>query len=286
MAEREAGSRVAAVVLAVAVLVVVVIVALDHPAPAPESTPAGATATAESTTTITTTSPTAADPVLPRRPDGFGEVLPTPPELVDRRRTAPDVLPPPASGQYEASIAPISAELLPRTTWRPGCPVPPERLRYLRMSFWGFDDRTHTGEMIVRDDVAEPVVGVFRKLFAARFPIEAMRLAKPEDLTALPTGRGNGTAAFACRAATGQTRFSAHASGLAIDVNPFQNPLERRDGLVVPELASAYTDRSWRRPGMIAQGDVVTEAFAAIGWTWGATFSAPKDTMHFSQTGT
>jgi hypothetical protein len=284
VAEREAGSRVAAVVLAVAVLVVVLIVALDDPAapttPTTPPTPAGATATSG-----TTTSPTP-DPVLPRRPDGFGEVLPTPPELVDRRRTAPDVLPPPASGEYEASIAPISAELLPRTTWRPGCPVPPERLRYLRMSFWGFDDRPHTGEMIVRDDVAAPVVGVFRKLFAARFPIEAMRLAKPEDLTALPTGRGNGTAAFACRVATGQTRFSAHASGLAIDVNPFQNPLERRDGLVVPELASAYTDRSWRRPGMIVEGDVVTEAFAAIGWTWGATFSAPKDTMHFSQTGT
>ena len=285
MAEREAGSRVVAVVLAVAVLVVVLIVALDDPA-APTSAPtsAGVVATG-ATTTAETTSPTS-DPVLPRRPDGFGEVLPTPPELVDRRRTAPDVLPPPASGEYEASIAPISAELLPRTTWRPGCPVPPERLRYLRMSFWGFDDRPHTGEMIVHEDVAEPVVGVFRTLFAARFPIEAMRLAKPEDLTALPTGRGNGTAAFACRAATGQTRFSAHASGLAIDVNPFQNPLERRDGLVVPELASAYTDRSWRRPGMIVEGDVVTEAFAAIGWTWGATFSAPKDTMHFSRTGT
>jgi hypothetical protein len=243
VAEREAGSRVAAVVLAVAVLVVVVVVALDDPAaPMSSPTPAGATATSGTTTSPTT------DPVLPRRPDGFGEVRPTPPELVDRRRTAPDVLPPPASGQYEASIAPVSAELLPRTTWRPGCPVPPERLRYLRMSFWGFDDRPHTGEMIVREDVAEPVVGVFRKLFAARFPIEAMRLARPEDLAALPTGRG--------------------------------------DGLVVPELASAYTDRSWRRPGMIVEGDVVTEAFAAIGWTWGATFSSPVDTMHFSATGT
>ena len=66
---------------------------------------------------------------------------------------------------------------------------------------------------------------------------------------------------------------------------PVPDPLERRDGLVVPELASAYTDRSWRRPGMIVEGDVVTGAFAAIGWTWGATFSAPVDTMHFSATG-
>ena len=276
MAEREPGSRVAAVVLAVPVLVVVLIVALDDPAPPFASGPAGSTAA---------TSPTPTDPVLPRRPDGFGEVRPTPPELVDRRRTAPDVLPPPASGGYESSVGPVPAEVLARSTWRPGCPVPPERLRYLRMSFWGFDDRPHTGEMIVRDDVAEPVVGVFRRLFDARFPLEAMRIASGADLAALPTGRGNATGAFACRAATGQTRFSAHAHGLAIDVNPFQNPLERRDGLVIPELASAYTDRSWRRPGMIVEGDVVTEAFADIGWTWGATFTAPIDTMHFSATG-
>jgi hypothetical protein len=223
--------------------------------------------------------------VLPRRADGFGEVLPTPPELTDRRRTAPDVLPPPASGGYEASVAAVPADVLARSTWRPGCPVAPDRLRYLRLSFWGFDDRPHTGEMIVRDDVADGVVGVFRTLFDARFPIEAMRVAAAADLTAPPTGRGNVTGAFACRPATGQTRFSAHAYGLAIDIDPFQNPLERRDGLVVPELASAYTDRSWRRPGMITDGDVVVRAFRALGWTWGATFRAPKDTMHFSATG-
>lgn len=111
MAEREVGSRVAAVVLAVAVLVVVVVVALDDPAtPMSSPTPAGATATSGTTTSPTT------DPVLPRRPDGFGEVRSTPPELVDRRRTAPDVLPPPASGQYEASIAPV---------WRRPTPTAP-----------------------------------------------------------------------------------------------------------------------------------------------------------------
>jgi hypothetical protein len=82
----------------------------------------------------------------------------------------------------------------------------------------------------------------------------------------------------------GGTRFSAHAYGLAIDVNPFQNPYQRGD-LVLPELASAYLDRTQLRPGMIVEGDVVVEAFAAIGWTWGGRWEQPSDAMHFSATG-
>ena len=222
---------------------------------------------------------------LPLRPDGYGEVLPTPPELVDRRLPTVDQLPPPVSGGYESTIAPVSPEVLARSTWRPGCPVPPEQLRYLIMSFWGFDARLHTGEMIVHANVAEDVVGVFEQLFAARFPIEQMRVVSPADMNAFPTGDGNNTSAFDCRTATGQHRFSAHAYGLAVDVNPFQNPLVRRDGLVIPELASAYTDREWERPGMIGDGGVVVAAFEGIGWTWGARWRAPIDTMHFSATG-
>ena len=90
-----------------------------------------------------------------------------------------------------------------------------------------------------------------------------------------PTGDGNNTAAFVCRAARKQTRWSAHAYGLAVDVNPFQNPYRRGD-LVLPELAGAYLDRDRRRPGMVRPGDVVTTAFADLGWTWGGTWRSPR----------
>jgi hypothetical protein len=224
-------------------------------------------------------------PPLPLRPDGYGQVLPTPAALADRRLPTVDLLPPPEGDRFDARIAPLTPEELADSTWHPGCPVPAERLRLLTMSFWGFDDRAHTGRMVVRDDVADDVVGVFGRLYAAHFPIEQMRPTTPADLAAVPSGQGNNTAAFACRRATGQSRFSAHALGLAVDVNPFQNPLQRRDGLVIPELASAYTDRARVRPGMLRDGDVAVDAFTALGWTWGARFRAPIDTMHFSRTG-
>lgn len=166
-------------------------------------------------------------------------------------------------------------------TWQPGCPVAPADLRYLTVAFRGFDGGAHTGELIVHRRAARDVVGVFRKLFRADFPIESMRIVREADLTAPPTGDGNTTAAFVCRKARQQTQFSAHAYGLAVDLNPFQNPYHRGD-LVLPELASSYLDRTWRRPGMLLPDGVAVRAFAAIGWSWGGNWTRTKDTMHFS----
>jgi hypothetical protein len=181
-------------------------------------------------------------------------------------------------------VQPVPAEVLNRSTWRPECPVRVEDLRYLTVSFWGFDGRPHTGEMLVNARVAPDVVQVFGKLYAAGFPVEEMRVVPASELNLPPTGDGNNTTAFVCRPARGQTRWSAHAYGLAIDLNPFCNPYQRGD-LVLPELASAYLDRKSQRPGMVRASDTAVGAFRAIGWTWGGTWSSPRDYMHFSATG-
>ncbi|MGH3979414.1 MAG: M15 family metallopeptidase [Pseudonocardiaceae bacterium] len=221
---------------------------------------------------------------LPLRPDGFGAVLPTPDVLAERDLPTRDVLAPPASGSYESTIGPVPPDVLARSSWQPACPVAAGELRYLTMSFVGFDEQPHTGEMIVHADVAEDVVAVFGQLFATRFPMEEMRVVAAPELDTAPTGDGNNTSAFVCRPARGQTRWSAHAYGLAIDVNPFCNPYAR-DDLVLPELASAYLDRGWVRPGMLRDGGPVVTAFESIGWAWGGRWSHPIDTMHFSATG-
>jgi hypothetical protein len=246
---------------------------------------------------VTTTSPTTptAKPTatwvvgaspLPLRPDGFGEVLPTPKVLRDRHLQAGDVLPPPKDGRFHWGQTVITSTIRQRmgSTYKPGCPTRLSDLRYLTLVFRGFDGRAHTGELVVNRNAVPKAVAAFRELFAIGFPIEEMRLPGTADVAARPTGDGNDTASFVCRPARGQTRFSAHAYGLAIDVNPFQNPLVRGD-LVLPELASAYRDRSWRRAGMFEPGSAAVRAFTRQGFTWGGTFSRPKDYQHMSLTG-
>ena len=154
----------------------------------------------------------------------------------------------------------------------------------MTVSHVGFDGELHTGELLANAAWADDLVGVFRRLYQARFPIEQMRVIRAEEIDAPPTGDWNDTTSFVCRPAVGNASWSQHAYGLAVDINPFHNPYQKRD-LVLPELASAYTDRDDLRPGMIQPGDVVVEAFADIGWTWGGEWNSLKDWMHFSASG-
>lgn len=267
-----------------------------QPTTAPTSVPATTTTLAPTTTTVapttTTTLPPGVSPPpnwLGTRPlplDADGDPLPasTPPELSDRRFATVDILPPPRDERFRYSIEPVPDDVVARSTWEEACPVAIGDLAYLTVTFRGFDGRAHTGELIVAESVATDVVSVFEALFAAGYPIEEMRITSPADLDAPPTGDGNVTSAFACRPVTGGTRWSEHAYGLAIDVNPFHNPYVRGDR-VLPELARDYQDRSRGLPGMISDGDAVTAAFAAIGWEWGGHWSSLKDYQHFSLRG-
>ena len=222
---------------------------------------------------------------LPLRPDGYGEITPTPPELRDRRFTLPDTVPPlPGTGFASRVTTPAPPDVLARSTWAPGCPVAARDLSWVRLAFWGFDGRRHTGELLVNAAAASRMVQVFRDLYAARFPIEEMRITTKAEQKAHPTGDGNDTGAFNCRVLPGTTTYSQHAYGLAIDVDPFQNPYSKGD-VVVPELASAYLDRSRVRPGMILAGGPVVAAFTRIGWGWGGTWHSLKDLQHFSANG-
>jgi len=228
--------------------------------------------------------------ILPPAADGSDRRLPTPPELVDRRLQPPPpsdpaLPPPPEDGSFRATIEPVPPAVVARSTWTDACPVALDELRYLTVTFIGFDGGAHTGDLIVHAAVAEDVSDVLGTLHAARFPLEEVRIIDAPELDLPPTGDGNVTSAFVCRATVGGTRWSEHAYGRAIDINPFHNPYVRGE-LIIPELAGAYADRTDVRPGMIVAGDVVTAAFGAIGWGWGGDWTgAATDPMHFSLTG-
>jgi len=217
----------------------------------------------------------------------MGIAKPTPPILRNRRFATIDILPRPKHKGYKATIAAVPEDVLKRSTWRPKCPVEPSELAYLTMTFWGFDRERHTGEMIVHASVAEDITRVFERIYRARFPIEDLRVTTLKEQRAwdrAPTGDTNVSSSFECREATGGSHWSEHAYGLAIDINPFHNPYLKGD-IVGPELAGAYTNREWKRPGMIFEGDAVVSAFDAIGWQWGGRWNSLKDWMHFSQSG-
>lgn len=196
--------------------------------------------------------------------------------------------------RYRASIQPLPADvraLLRERAWRPGCPVPLSGLRLLTVSHWGFDGKARSGQLVVHRDAAVPLSKVLRRLYELRFPIRHMQLTDiygPKS--AWPADR-DVTGSFYCRQAvpspcTGGTRtgsWSNHAYGLAIDVNPVENPYVGCGMTRDPE-SLRYVDRTPLRKGMVTPA--VVSAFRAIGWGWGGAWSgATKDYMHFSFNG-
>ncbi len=189
---------------------------------------------------------------------------------------------------FVASIRPIGQGLRERMRFshRAGCPVQLEDLRYLRMSFVGFDAEVHLGEMVVHKDFAQGVVAVFGTLYDAKWPIRRMRLVDAYRGDDDRSMAANNTSAYNCRPVAGTDEWSDHAYGAAIDINPLQNPYVNGDSIDPPAGRQfASIDRSADAevpPGVIQTGDVVTRAFDDLGWEWGGDWLASKDYQHFS----
>ena len=75
---------------------------------------------------------------------------------------------------FAHSVSHVTAAQLPYS-WHRGCPVAPAQLRRVRLSYWGFDRRAHTGAVVVNASAVGDVVRVFRRLYSSRFPIRRLR---------------------------------------------------------------------------------------------------------------
>jgi hypothetical protein len=198
-----------------------------------------------------------------------------------------------ATASTPPAVQPLPAWLktqLRHGFWQANCPVPIGRLRLITVRTWGFDGQPRTGQLVVNAAVAEPLVRVFAKLYALRFPIRKMELTDAY-VPGGPIPDGDVTASFECRQAsaspcTGKVTtgtWSNHAYGLAVDVNPSENPYIGC-GMTRDPKVLTYTNRSRLRKGMVTPA--VVRAFASIGWGWGGSWTgSTKDYMHFSYNG-
>lgn len=199
----------------------------------------------------------------------------------------PPTLPPGAPRPVPlARITPITSELAARmvSSWHEGCPVALADLRYVQVPYVDPRGVTRTGELVVHADVAADVAEVFRELWSLGYPITSMRLVDDFGGDDTASMDADNTSAFNCRPVTGGTSWSEHAYGLALDLNPVENPYTVGDH-VAPRAGRAYVARP-DAPGVLHPDDAVVAAFARIGWVWGGTWTGRVvDYQHFSLRG-
>lgn len=189
---------------------------------------------------------------------------------------------------FQGAVATLTAaerKAMTGPVWRKGCPVGFGDLRAVQAAHVGFDGEAKAGTLVVHRRYAAATLRVLERLYEARFPIRRMHPIeryRGSDHRSIEAGN---TSAFNCRAVTGGSRWSEHAYGRAIDINPLENPYVTRAGTTSHAKSRPYLNRKRVRPGMATEGSIAVRAFAAAGFKWGGHWSGIKDYQHFSPTG-
>jgi len=191
---------------------------------------------------------------------------------------------------YQSSISKITPEIKQRmikgNSWRKGCPVSLENLRYLRMTYKDFRGTDMTGELIVHKDVSTEVSQIFEALYEADYPIHKMRLVSDYKGNDWQSIEADNTSAFNCRNATGSKKWSKHSYGKAIDINPIENPYISRKGYISHKESLVHRKRvhqsnTYADKAILLKNDDAVKIFEKYGWKWGGDWSAVKDYQHF-----
>ena len=192
----------------------------------------------------------------------------------------------PAPFQPVFSAEELPAEVVARMrgkSYPEGATIRLSELRYLRLSYVDFDGESRTGEMVCNAAIAQDLLEIFQALYEAEYPIRSILLVDDFGGSDDESMKADNTSCFNFRTVPGSTNLSRHALGMAVDVNPLENPYINVRGVVMPDEGRPYVDRSRDFPHKITRDDLCCRLFLEHGFTWGGSWANRKDYQHFEK---
>lgn len=177
-----------------------------------------------------------------------------------------------------------------------------DELVYIKMLHYNYDGNVTVGEMIVNKAILNETREIFSTLFIFKYQIHSMRLIDDFWIEgdALQADRNsishNNSSCFCYRRIAKQEKLSNHALGIAIDINPLDNPCTPRnkDGSFDDSLLSDYEkntlinrkDKAKVNRHIITLGDIACTVFDSVGFECGGIWPLqnekwPSDWQHF-----
>jgi len=182
--------------------------------------------------------------------------------------------------KFEINELPAQVQLSMKNSgvWSAECPVPMSKLRLLKLSYYDFSNQIIVGKMVVLDKVAESVISIFKELLALKFPIYNIGLIDAYNGDDELSMAANNSSCFNFRKIDGSSLLSMHSYGLAIDINPVQNPFIQKDK-ILPLDGKNFLNRGEKAVGMV---EPIIDIFYKHGFTvWGGGWTTPIDYHHF-----
>lgn len=157
-----------------------------------------------------------------------------------------------------------------------------DELRYLTVFHYDYEGNIRKGELVCNKAIARDLLLIFRALFSRAYPINSIRLVDDFDASDEVSMQANNTSCFNYRTVAGSKTLSKHAKGMAIDINPLENPYVK-GSFIQPSTATDYVDRNKDFPHKIDENDFCKEVFESFGFQWGGNWLTVKDYQHFEK---
>jgi poly-gamma-glutamate synthesis protein (capsule biosynthesis protein) len=189
---------------------------------------------------------------------------------------------------YSANVSYITPKIKQKMvsggSYKSYCPIKLKDLRYIKLTYWGFDNKEHTGELIVNKSISKDIVSIFKQLHKIKYPIHKMELVSKYKANDFASIEADNTSTFNCRYVDGTTKWSNHTYGKAIDINPIENPYVSKSGHTSHKKSYPYIKRDHTKSkAVMLKSDYIVKLFKAHGFRWGGDWRCCKDYQHFDK---
>jgi hypothetical protein len=148
-----------------------------------------------------------------------------------------------------------------------------DQLDLIQVQYCDFNDNITSGFIVCNKNIALDLKNIFKELKDIRFPIYSIIPISEFNWDDKESVINNNTSCFNYRVVIGSNKISDHATGNAIDINPFQNPW-------VHPSAHKIEGRIYNKKNKGTITKQVVDIFAKYGFGWGGVWRNP-DYQHF-----
>jgi len=152
-------------------------------------------------------------------------------------------------------------------------------LAIINVKYYAFDGKLHQGQLVLRKDRVEEIKKAFEIMRNEKFPVAKCIPIVKYGWSDDSSMADNNTSMFNYRRIAGKKTLSNHAYGVAIDINPVQNPAVYSSGKASPKGAK-YVKKA---KGTLLRTSPVTVFLLENGWRWGGDWRSLKDWQHFDK---
>jgi hypothetical protein len=154
-----------------------------------------------------------------------------------------------------------------------------DQLQLIDVQYYSVDGKIHAGQLLINKKLVDDIRYMFDFMLQQKFPIAKVipivKYGWNDDLSM----EANNTYSFCYR----NVAFSKHAQGMAIDINPFFNPLRWKEGFrhrTDKPIGAVYDTIV---PGTFYPLHPVIEEFKKKDFIWGRNFKRNHDDHHFEK---